>query len=224
MFSLLGIAVLVLIVWILYIYILHPAYPAYEYENFKKKYKTGDIILFHALDNINPIFIGCYYGHVGIVFVDPDDATQTPYIFEAFCQNNMLFYPDECKKGIAFSQLEHRMATYRGYCFYKELEYTVSPEVQRGMRDLIKYAIDNMYYNDAVFINAFKKIVLGDNLQNGTNCGELVYLSLIKLGLLPQEYLHKNRTHHLLWISNLVHVNANAYRDPVYILSNYFKL
>ena len=57
-----------------------------EYDDdLKHKFKTGDIILFHALDNINPIFIGTYFGHIGIVYIHNGE----PYLFEAAATKNM---------------------------------------------------------------------------------------------------------------------------------------
>ena len=216
----LGIEVLVIIIiiWIYYIYLCHPDYNIYEYNEIKHKFKTGDIILFHALDNINPIFIGTYYGHIGIVYYDDD----IPYIFEAFNPETMPFYPKEYEKGIILSQLETRIKSYRGYCFYKELEISLDEKCCNELKSFILFALNNMYYDVNVIQNGMNKILFNDTLNTGTNCGELVYLSLIKLGLLPTDYLYYNNKHHLLWLSNLIEVQNNKYKEPVYVLSNYF--
>jgi hypothetical protein len=218
------ISIIVIICWIYYIYLAHPDYQSFEYDELKHKFKTGDIILFHALDNINPIVIGTYYGHIGIVWVDPDDQEKVPYIFEAFNPKTMPFYPKEFSSGIALSSLEHRLNTYRGYCFYKELKSSIDIHVQQNFKYFIEYAQINMYYNTSIFNNSISKLLYNENLHNGTNCGELVYLSLIKLNLLPMDYLYDNTKHHLLWLSKLGKISQkNKYLEPVYILSNYFK-
>lgn len=221
--TIIAVIIIILIIWVYYIYLAHPLYKSYEYYELKDRYKTGDIILFHGLDNINPVFIGSYYGHIGIVYVDPDNPDK-PQIFEAFSPSKMPFYPKECSNGIVLADLEHRLNSYRGYAFYKELMFPVEPELQRGFKELIDYAINNMQYNEAVIVNGINKILCNESLHNGTNCGELVYLSLIKLGLLSYNKVTENNKHHLAWLSTIKQVERNEYREPVYILSNYFKL
>ncbi len=218
----LAVLIVVIMIWIYFTLLLHPRFKSYEYEEIKHRFKTGDIILFHALDNINPIFIGCYYGHIGMVYIDPDDEKAEPQIFEAFNTTNMPFYPPEYSNGIALANLKHRLNSYRGYCFYKELEKPLDIRKQRKFKEFINYALKSMYYNESVVSNAIKKIILNDKLRIGTNCGELVYISLIKLGLLDENYIYENRRHHLLWLSKINEVNDNIYIKPVYVLSNYF--
>jgi hypothetical protein len=222
--SIVTVIIIIFIIWTYYIYLAHPLYKSYEYYELKNRYKTGDIILFHALDNMNPIFIGTYYGHIGIVYVDPDDQNAKPQIFEAFSSANMPFYPKECANGVVLADLEHRLSSYRGYCLYKELMFPVAHELQRGFREFIDYAINNMKYNEAVISNGINKMLWNETLHLGTNCGELVYMSLIKLGLVPFEKLEENRKHHLVHTANIKQVEGNQYQEPVYILSNYFKI
>jgi len=214
--------IIILIVWIFYIYLWHPDYDIYSYEHIKNKVKTGDLILFHALDNINPIYIGSYYGHIGMVYVDPDKP-ETPYLFEAFNTSGMPFYPSKFSNGIALTDLQQRLDTYRGYCFYKELAKPIDKKLIINFKDFIKYAIKNMWYNENVVDNFIKKIFFNERLKKGTNCGEIVYMSLIKLGLISQEHIYNNRFHHLLWLSNVKEVKNNIYLEPVYVLANYFK-
>jgi hypothetical protein len=219
LFGMFVIMVILIVWWVYYIYLAHPDYPSYTYEELEPFFKTGDIILFHALDNINPIFIGTYYGHVGMIYVDPD--TNKKYIVEAFLPKTSKI-PDQCKNGIAFVDLRQRMNSYRGYCFYKQLEVPVDPDKVYGFREFIDFATKNMYYNPKVFSNSIGKIMFNDSLQLSTNCGEFVYLCLIKLGLLPITALESNQKHHLAWIANLNKVEKNEYRDPVYCLPSYF--
>ncbi len=213
-----------MIIWVYYIYLQHPQFESYQYDELKSKYKTGDLILFHGLDNINPIFIGTYYGHIGIVFIDPDEPDAKPKIFEAFNTSTTPFFPQECSNGIALVDLEHRLNSYRGYSFYKELVYPIDVNIQRKFKKFILYAIKNMYYNESVIINAINKLLYNERLYNGTNCGELVYSSLIKLGVIPFEYFYKNRKHHLSWLSTIKELPNNKYKNPVYVLANYFKI
>lgn len=218
----LAICVVIFLIYVYYIYISHPKLKILEYNALRHRFKTGDIILFHGLDNINPIFIGCYYGHVGIIYVDPDSSKQ--YLFEAFSPNNMKFCPPSIKNGIGLVDLEHRLNSYRGYSFYKELAYPVSIDIQRGFKEFINYSIKNMQYREEVILNAIEKIFFNQCLYNGTNCGELVWLSLIKLGLINCSVLENNRILHLHTVCNINEVNNNFYYSPVYVLSNYLKI
>ncbi len=202
---------------------MHPSFESYEFDELRHRFKTGDLILFHGLDNINPLFIGTYYGHIGVVYVDPEDTKARPKIFEAFNTSDMPFFPKECSKGIVISDLKHRLNSYRGYSFYKELVIPIDVNIQNGFKSFIEYAIENMYYNKSVIINGINKLLLNECLCNGTNCGELAYLSLIKLGIIPREELHNNRRHHLAWLAGIENLSNNAYRKPVYVLANYFK-
>jgi hypothetical protein len=195
----------------------HPRLASVQYNYIKQNLKTGDLILFHSLDNINALFMGSYYTHVGVVVV-----LDKPYIFEAFNYNTMPFYPPEFSSGIAFACLENRLNSYRGYCFYKELSLGVSEEAQQNLLNFISYAKGNMYYETNIFLNFTKKIVYNEILQNGTNCGEIVFLCLIQLGLLDVSALNNNRRHHLRLVAGLTDVIDNVYKKPIYVLSNYF--
>lgn len=221
--------IFVFLVYIWYVNFNHPIAESLEYKDIKDKVKTGDLILFHGLDNPISIGIGSYYTHIGIVYIDPD--TKHPYIFEAFNYDRMPFYPDKCERGIIVADLEHRLDSYRGYCFYKELNKPIEDvELLYGFQEFIDYALKNMYYETAIFSSAFGKILCNNSLTNGTNCGELVYLSLIKLGLIPYDYINSNRAHHILWLCKLTTLpptptnSGYYYNKPVYILSNYFHL
>ncbi len=208
--------------WVYYIYLAHPKYNIYNFDHLAHKFKTGDLILFHALDNINPIFIGSYYGHVGVVYVDPDTPNAEPKIFEAFNPTTTMFYPKEVSNGICISDLRNRINSYRGYTFYKELLYPVDISLQRGFKELIEFAIFNMRYNESVVINHFNKFIFNDSINTLTNCGELAYISLIKLGIIFTNRFNE-RKHHLRWLSNVSKLDNNEYKNPVYVLSNYMK-
>ena len=115
------IVILVFISYAYYVCLCHPDFKNIDMNNIN--FKTGDMILFHAFDNINPIVIGSYYGHVALVYVDPDDPTKTPYTFEAAAVRNMHLNNTQNKKGIFFEKLHSRIEKYKGFAFYKELEH-----------------------------------------------------------------------------------------------------
>lgn len=219
--------IVIIIIWIYYINLRYPDYPIVEYEDLKHKYKTGDLILFKALDNYNSIFIMSFYCHIGIIYIDPDDPEQIPYIFEAFAPDRMPFCPNENKNGIIIAPLESRLKTYRGYTLYKELITTeaLDKDIILGFKEFIDYAHKNMSYNISVFNNGFNKFLLNEEFNHRTNCGELTYLSLIKLGLLPMNHIEINKFHPLVWLSNLTELpnSRGYYAEPIYVLSNYFR-
>ena len=53
---------------------------------------------------------------------------------------------------------------------------------------------------------------MGEPYHAGTNCGELVILSSIKLGLLPTESLEDNILNHLTYAVYIKRVNNNLYK------------
>jgi hypothetical protein len=143
-------------------------------------------------------------------------------LFEAFNNRTTPYYNKEHKNGVILADLENRIKTYKGYVFYKELAKPVKKELQTGFKNFIDYAINNMKYTDNIVTNFTKKIIINEELHTETNCGELVYLSLIKLGLLPSSCLDNNRKHHLVITAYITDLNDNKYKEPVYVLNNYF--
>jgi len=183
-------------------------------------FKTGDIILFHAWNNINPIFIGSYWGHIGIVYKDPDKS-DTPLLFEAARTSQMKNCPDDNKHGIMITDLKTRLEKYPGLIACKFLNKPIEKNIIKGFYEFIEYSRKNMYYNDNIFYNSFKKKT-GEILNNSTNCGELVTLSLIKLGLIPLDILQKKIAHHLLYTINITDLNNNNYLNPIEVIFNPF--
>ena len=117
---------IICIFWVWYMLLNHPKLPRIKLED--AHFKTGDIILFHAYDNINSIFIGSYWGHVGIVYVDPDIPNSPPVIFEAARTSQMKNCPDHNKHGIMITDLKTRWSKhishskrYQNSPLYKEL-------------------------------------------------------------------------------------------------------
>ncbi len=205
-------------------YLNHPKFEQAHYEHLRddKKFKTGDMILFHALDNINPIMMGSYYGHVGIVYVDPDDPEQIPYLFEAAGVRNIAILDRHNDKGIFLTPLDKRLRKYRGYIFYKELSGTLDKHIVRDFKKFIEYAHNNMFYEYDVIDSGLKK-GFGQRLGNNTNCAEITYLSLIKLGMLSLDRYENSIFHYLRWVCGLKKLdNAMVYHDPVYVVDHPF--
>lgn len=210
--------------YIYYIYLRHPSFGEVQFEALfdQKKFKTGDLILFHALDNINPIFMGNYYGHIGVVYVDPDDPYKTPYLFEAASARTMPLLYHHNKRGIFLSPLSNRLRKYKGYIFYKELSAPLDKQTEKDFVNFINYANNNMYYEYNVIRNGIKKGTF-EPPGNNTNCGEIAFLSLIKLGLLSMNNYTKKIFHHLKWMCNIKKLdNGYSYLDPLYIIDHPF--
>jgi hypothetical protein len=172
-------------------------------------FKTGDVILFHASDNINSVLLGSYFVHVGIVYNPLHN--DKPMFFEAAAVENM-YLPIEgespfeiCnnKKGILVCDLVKRIERYSGYVFLKRLNKKVDPFLEIEFEKFIQFAMDNMYYDYRVFLTAISKYILGEKCNINTNCAELVFLSLICLGILPLCEYRKRILHYPRFIAKL---------------------
>lgn len=207
---------MVLMIWTYYWCFAHPKLDTARLCDLlaANKFKTGDLILFKAVDNFNAPVIMSYYGHIGIVYVDPD--TGVPFIFEAADPTEMALDSNQNKSGIFISPLESRIKMYKGYTFHKELANPIEVATCTEFATFIQYCINNMSYNTCVISNGIKK-GLGEKIGTQVNCGELVFLSLIKLGLLPFTHYEKKAFHHLKWMCKITHVEDNHYLDPVKI-------
>lgn len=211
------IIVIILIVWIYHWCFNHPNLETVSLSELltKGKFKTGDLVLFKAVDNFNSPIIMSYYGHIGVVYVDPE--TKIPLIFEAANPTEMNL--DECQNanGIFISPLEDRVKLYKGYTFYKELERPLDSDVCTEFKTFIDYCAANMKYETGVVSNGIKKC-MGEPIGLRINCGEIVFLSLIKLGLIPLDYYKKKSWHHLRWMCGIKDLSGgNWYREPVKI-------
>lgn len=185
--------------------------------------KTGDIILFKAYNNFNSIFHGSYFGHMGIVYIDPDDPNQEPYIFEANGVERLPLMPHHSKKGIYFTPLRDRMKKYKGRCFYKELSEPLPHETIVEFKEFIDYCLDNFEYDHAVVSSGFKKYFGIKRCDSKTDCGQIVFLSLIKLNLLPVEEYDVPRLHHLKYVCKLKDLSDGYfYRDLIEVIEHPF--
>ena len=180
-------------------------------------FKTGDIILFKACNNANAILIGNYYTHIGIIYVN----SGVPYIFEACGVEYMPLKPHHNVRGIFLTPLLPRISKYKGSVYWKRLEHDIPVEICDGFKQFIDYAIEKMYYNYSFVHNAFSKL-MGEKYTLGTNCGELVLLSLIKLQLLPIESFDATCMYSLKHVSYLEQLENNRYLPLIKILDQPF--
>lgn len=209
------IIIIILIIWYVLFTYIHPKLELIDLKKglYEKKFKTGDIILFKAVDNNLSPFIASYYGHIGIVWVDPLDPKKTPYIFEATNPKFLILDKNHSKKGIYKSKLENRIKKYKGYCFYKELKNEIDMKICIEFKKFIDYALKNMEYDMDIITNLLKKGIFGEKIHNRVNCGEMAFLCLLKLKLLPMKYYKKRIIHHLKWMCSIKHLDNNSYRE-----------
>jgi signal peptidase I len=142
--------------------------------------KTGDLMLFKAYDNYNSIVTTCYFGHIGVIVIDEG----IPMLFEAANDSNIPKKPDRCKNGIYYTNLYERIKKYKGRCFWRSLNKSILEENIAAFHDFINYAKDTFYYEKNIISSWFRKLTGSELCNFGTNCAELTFLSLIKLGLL----------------------------------------
>ena len=180
-------------------------------------FKTGDIILFKANNNANSIYINNYYGHIGIVYVENNVAK----IFEACGIEYLPIRKYHNQRGIFLTPVHTRISKYKGVCYWKRLAHELPSDVCNDFKTFINYALENMYYNYTVIQNAFNKL-LGEKYHLGTNCGELVLLSLIKLQLLPISEFDAQHVHCLKYVSYLDKLQNNHYLPLVKVIDQPF--
>ena len=203
---------LIIVIWWWYMMVRKPDIKKNMFNNIK--FKTGDIILFHSYKNLIPMYIGSYWSHIGIVYKDPDNNKSRPLLFEATRTSRMGYCSEYNKNGIIISDLQHRVERYPGMVSCKILNKPIRKSIIRGFNEFILYCKKNMVYNEKVFDNAFKKKI-GGRFNHKTNCGELVLLSLVKLGILQQNILKKKIANHLIYVTYIKQVHDNYYHEPI---------
>ncbi len=223
----LGIIIVLVIVlilgWIWNYQLRPPGYHQIPLRSILSQLQTGDLILFKALDNWNGPQIGCYFGHIGVVWIDPDDPDRVPYIFEAAGTRGMYLLPEQDNRGIFCEPLVTRIQKYKGYTFYKPWKGKPIPlDVQRDFRVLMNYAKVNMQYGyDLIRSGLFKGLGL-ETCHHHTNCGEMTMMSLIKLGILPLSEYDRPRPHHLRDMCYLREAIDGYYDEPLHIVFDPF--
>ncbi len=181
--------------------------------------KTGDLILFKAYNNFNSIFHGSYYGHVGIVYM----LDGKPMLFEANGIERVPLKPHHSKKGVFCTPLIDRIKKYKGRCFWKPLRHKVDVNLEKGFGEFINYCLDNLAYDYSVISGGIKKWAGLEKCGKGTDCGQIVFLSLLKLGLLPIEEYDVPRLHYLKHVCGLTELSdGNNYMNMVEIIDHPF--
>lgn len=193
--------IVILIVWIYYMNYCHPDCSEIWIDDVIAKCKTGDLILFKAQDNFNSSKIFSYFTHIGVVY--RHSFSNTTRIFEAQSPTNLELYDYENRSGIYDTDLHTRLTRYKGRLYYKPLNKSIVPELNSDFQNFIEYAQAHMYYDNSVIWNGIKKKIWGEALHEGTNCGELTLLSLIKLGILESNKYSWRACHHLYWMANI---------------------
>lgn len=181
--------------------------------------KTGDLILFKAYNNFNSLCTTSYFGHVGMVYIDDG----IPLLFEANGIERVPLKPHHSKNGVFLSPLSDRIKKYKGRCYLKSLNKPLPPESIQSLKEFIDYAMNNMYYDYHVIKSGFKKLFGIEKCHNGTNCGEIMFLSLIKLGLLDIEFYDTCILNHLKFVCEITDFkNGYKYLDLVEIIDHPF--
>lgn len=194
----LGFIIIIILAWVYYFQYYKVDLDKHFLDDILPTLNTGDLIVFKAYNNFNSIVLGAYYGHLGVVYVKEG----IPYIFEANGVEHMPLKEHHSKSGIFLTKVKDRIQKYKGRVFLKRLSESVPCENIQPFDEFIKYCLDNFQYDTRLFRNAFKK-ALGDSCNDQTNCGELAFLSLIKLGILPIEEYDHWRVHYLNYITSL---------------------
>jgi len=221
--SLTIVMILIYIYFIQYYKISCPQYFIDDLLN-QRYFKTGDLICFKAYNHFNAVFTGCYFTHIGIVFIDPNDPNQTPMLFEASTPVNSNLRPYHNQYGIYCTPLKERLIKYKGRCFLKSLNKNLSINRINELKHFITYAIQNMQYDQHLFKSAFLKWIGYQNCNYNTNCGELVFLALLKLGLFDLSTFNNIKfPHHLHWLCYLKKINKTyQYNDLIEIIDHPF--
>lgn len=189
-----------LLIYVIYMQYTHPNVKSMLLEDFP--WKTGDLVLFHAYDNFNAVFVGSYYTHCGMVVIQND----IPMLFEANGIEHMTLLDHHPKNGIFYSPLIPRLQKYKGKIFVKPCLHNIDEDRIRALQDFIEYAKKNFQYDIRVFINGIKKYLGLKRCDFQTDCGQIVFLAMLCLGILPLEEYNKPIAHHLRYV-----VNAEGY-------------
>ena len=173
-----------------------------------KRFKTGDLILFKSTDNLNSLYEFSYFTHIGIIIIDPTLTNNEPFIFEAACMNGKRNNKGINHNGICLSSLKNRIEKYQGYVYYKKLSKNITSDMHLKLINFIFYAYKNMSYNYNLIGSAFCKRFTKSKCNNKTNCAELIFLSLINMGLLDRKLWNQSIFHYLKYMTNLKTLNS----------------
>lgn len=217
--SKISIAIIIIMVIIICIYVY--VMLIYRIESPRKlinevKFKTGDIILFKATNNLQSLVTG-YFTHCGIIYVDGD----VPWLFEAHNIQPYKLTAAHNNRGIEISDARKRISKYTGICYHKPLLKPLSADLER-FKNFMGYCFEKFEYEQAVVANAVAKWLGLKYCNEYTDCGQLTFLSLIVLGLLKKEEYYDNRMSHLSYVCGLKTVCNNEYGDLVEVYDHPF--
>ena len=182
--------------------------------------KTGDIICFKAYNNFNSVFIASYFGHIGIIYAPPGEA---PMLFEANGVEHMNLRDYHPQSGMFLTPLADRLRKYKGICYWKPLENPVPKQAEHDFYNFIQYCLKEFHYDIKVFRESFNKGFGVSKCSKNTNCGEITFLSLIKLGLLDITEYEKSCFHYLRYMCNITELKNNKYVDFIQLIDHPFK-
>jgi hypothetical protein len=186
------------------------------------KVKTGDLVLFKAMDNLYSTVIGSYFTHIGIIIIDDKLTGGVPFIFEAMGVRKFQLRQDKSKRGIYCTPLLERLKRFNGITYLKQLDNNILPMMHNNLLNFIYYALDNMDYEYNI-LQSFTRKLLGEKCSDNTNCGELVFLSLVNMDLLVEKQwlspIKLNKLHHLRWMCTIKNLNNQyKYNDIIEII------
>lgn len=208
---LLLILILILIIVYLYIFVkkidMYEDYPLYQYNDIKKKLKTGDIIFF-SYTNHNSLclkiqyffrtkFLGCYYGHVGLIYRYGNEIYVVECTSDNHCADDKANRLNKkSKHGIRLIELDTLLYEYDKVNSALFSVKFISKEIPNNVfiKNLNKYnnivfesksLIFTIAFIDLVVANKISKYLL-DKIRNDKRmtCGEFVHHFLYNCGVL----------------------------------------
>jgi hypothetical protein len=196
----LGIIILIFCLWVYHIQYCKISTHEKFFVDDISNWQTGDLILFKAYNNFYSILHGSYFGHVGMIYVGDNGV---PYIFEANGIEHMSLKPHHSKTGIFVSPAIDRIKKYKGVCYYKRLNMPISPFMRSNLEEFIQYALKHLQYDYNVVQNGIKKLLGLKRCNHQTDCGQMLFLALIKMDLIDISEYDVPRLNHLLYVCNL---------------------
>jgi hypothetical protein len=200
--------IIIVLFYYYYMHHMHPTCPSVWYDD--QLFKTGDIILFKSQDNLNSLKMFNYYTHIGVVIIPSEVGLSgnEPHLWEAANLKHMnTVYKYTDAHGILLTPLRPRIHHYKGLVFWRSLITPIDEGLKSSFGEYIAWAREKLYYDEKVIRSGTCRRI-GYKPTFGTNCGELTFLSLIRLGILPRSYYNKNVAHYLKWMGYV-----GPYRD-----------
>lgn len=175
----------------------------------KKQLKTGDLILFKAQNNLYATPMFNHFTHIGMVIVDPVLNNNEPYIFEAKGVRNIKIIKQRHTRGILFTPLKGVIEKYKGRVYYKSLSANINTDMHMKLVNFLFHALKNMKYEYNSPGSSLRKKLLGERCGNETNCGELIFLCLVNMGLLSINHWNMQVFHYLKWMCYIKKLKKN---------------